>query len=61
MSDRLYRLMLTHQRIDDALRLEQRRPAASPFALMRLKRMKLRAKLWQRSYRPPLCRQPFFF
>ena len=44
MSDRLYRLMLTHQRIDDALRLEQRRPAASPFALMRLKKMKLRAK-----------------
>ena len=44
MSDRLYRLLSTHQRIDDALRLEQRRPAASPFALMRLKKMKLRAK-----------------
>lgn len=54
MSDRLYRLMLTHQRIDDALRLEQRRPAASPFALMRLKKMKLRAKdLIQRLSRMP--------
>ena len=54
MSDRLYRLLSTHQRIDDALRLEQRRPAASPFALMRLKKMKLRAKdLIQRLSRSP--------
>ena len=44
MSDRLYRLMLTHQRIDDALRREQRRRGVSPFAVMRLKKLKLRAK-----------------
>ena len=54
MSDRLYRLMQTHQRIDDALRHEQRSHAASPFALMRLKKMKLRAKdLIQRLTRTP--------
>ena len=54
MSNRLYRLLQTHQRIDAALRLEQRRPAASPFALMRLKKMKLRAKdLIQRLSRSP--------
>lgn len=54
MSDRLYRLMQTHQRIDAALRQEQRSPAASPFALMRLKKMKLRAKdLIQRLARTP--------
>ena len=44
MSDRLYRLMLAHQRIDEALRREQRRRGVSPFVLIRLKRMKLRAK-----------------
>ncbi|WP_309601903.1 DUF465 domain-containing protein [Sphingomonas sp.] len=54
MSDRLYRLMLAHQRIDDQLRREQRRRCASPFVLMRLKKMKLRAKdLMQRLSRTP--------
>lgn len=44
MSKRLYRLMLAHQRIDEQLRREQRRRGASPFVLMRLKKLKLRAK-----------------
>ena len=44
MSDRYYRLMRVHQRIDDQLRREQRRRGVSPFVLMRLKKMKLRAK-----------------
>lgn len=44
MSDRLYRLMLAHQRIDGQLRREQRRRSTSPFVVMRLKRLKLRAK-----------------
>ena len=44
MSDRLYRLMLAHQRIDDQLRREQRRRGSSPFLVMRLKKLKLRAK-----------------
>ena len=44
MSDRLYRLTLAHQRIDETLRREQRRRGVSPFVLMRLKKMKLRAK-----------------
>ena len=54
MSDRLYRLMLAHQRIDEQLRREQRRRGASPFLLMRLKKLKLRAKdLMQRQSRSP--------
>ena len=56
MSNRLYRLMLAHQRIDELLRREQRRRSASPFVLMRLKKLKLRAKdLMQRLSRsqPP--------
>ncbi|MEO5577487.1 MAG: DUF465 domain-containing protein [Sphingomicrobium sp.] len=44
MSDRLYRLMLAHQRIDELLRREQRRRGVSPFVLIRLKKLKLRAK-----------------
>ena len=44
MSNRLFRLMLSHQRIDDILRREQRRRGASPFVVMRLKKLKLRAK-----------------
>jgi hypothetical protein len=43
MSDRLYRLMLTHQRIDEALRRERRRRGTSPLALLRLRHRKLRA------------------
>lgn len=54
MSDRHYRLMLAHQRIDEQLRREQRRRGASPFLLMRLKKLKLRAKdLMQRLSRSP--------
>ena len=54
MSDRLYRLMLAHQRIDEQLRREQRRRSASPFVVMRLKKLKLRAKdLMQRLSRSP--------
>ena len=53
MSDRLYRLMLAHQRIDEQMRREQRRRGASPFVLMRLKKLKLRAKdLMQRLSHP---------
>ena len=44
MFNRLYRLMQTHQRIDEQLRREQGRRGASPFLVMRLKKLKLRAK-----------------
>lgn len=44
MSDRLYRLFEVHQRIDEELRQEQRRRSRDPFRIMRLKRLKLRAK-----------------
>lgn len=60
MSNRLYRLMLAHQRIDEELRREQRRRGASPFVLMRLKKLKLRIKdLMQRLSRsqPPQAPQ----
>jgi len=44
MSNRLYRLMLAHQRIDAQLRREQRRQGASPFVITRLKKLKLAVK-----------------
>lgn len=44
MSARLYRLTEIHQRIDNALRDEQRRRVPDVIAMMRLKRLKLRAK-----------------
>jgi len=52
--------MLAHQRIDEQLHREQRRRSASPFVLMRLKKLKLRAKdLMQRLSRPQSpCSQP---
>lgn len=54
MSRRLFRLMLVHQRIDDALRREQRRRLPDPFATQRLKKLKLRAKdLMHRLIRSP--------
>ena len=54
MFNRLYRLMQTHQRIDEQLRREQGRRGASPFLVMRLKKLKLRAKdLMQRLNRAP--------
>ena len=44
MHPRLYRLIETHQRIDARLRQELRRPLPDTLQLMRLKRLKLRAK-----------------
>lgn len=44
MSWRVFRLTEMHRRIDDALRTEQRRSRPDTFALMRLKRMKLKIK-----------------
>lgn len=44
MSDRLYRLVEVHQRIDEELQHEQRRRWRDPFRVMRLKKLKLRAK-----------------
>lgn len=41
---RLYRLIETHQRIDNALRQEQRRRWPDPLRLTQLKRLKLRVK-----------------
>ena len=44
MHPRLYRLIEAHHRIDRALRAEQARPLPDWLRLMRLKRLKLRAK-----------------
>ena len=44
MHPRLFRLIETHQRIDQRLRSELTRPLPDAFQLMRLKRLKLRAK-----------------
>jgi hypothetical protein len=44
MHPRLYRLIETHQRIDDALRREQRRRAPDLIELLRLKQLRLRTK-----------------
>lgn len=44
MSDRVFRLMERHQRLDDALRLAQRRCLADPFEVVRLKKLKLAIK-----------------
>lgn len=44
MHPRLFRLIETHQRIDQRLSDEQRRPRPDTLQLMRLKRLKLRAK-----------------
>ena len=44
MSARLFRLTEIHQRIDSALRLEQKRRRPDGFRLIRLKKLKLRAK-----------------
>ena len=41
MSDRLFRLMERHQRLDDHLRLAQSRRWPDPFEIMRLKKLKL--------------------
>lgn len=44
MTARLYRLTEMHQRIDEKLRLEQKRRAPDGLQMTRLKKMKLRAK-----------------
>lgn len=44
MSRRMFRLMLSHQRIDELIRRERRRRLPDLFELMRLKKLKLRAK-----------------
>jgi hypothetical protein len=44
MHPHLYRLIETHERIDRALRSEQGRPLPDWFQLLRLKKLKLRAK-----------------
>ena len=44
MHSRLYRLLEAHQRIDRQLRLEQQRRWKDSFRILRLKKLKLRAK-----------------
>jgi hypothetical protein len=44
MHPRLFRLIETHHRIDRALSAEQKRPLPDGFRLMRLKKLKLKAK-----------------
>jgi uncharacterized protein YdcH (DUF465 family) len=44
MHPRLFRLLETHRRIDDALRAERQRPAANWQRIQTLKKLKLRVK-----------------
>ncbi|MDQ4421206.1 YdcH family protein [Sphingobium sp. DEHP117] len=44
MKDSFCRLLVRHQRLDEALRAEQRRPFPDFAQLQRLKRLKLRIK-----------------
>ncbi len=44
MSNRFFRLLIQHQKLDDALRLEQKRPFPDFTRLQKLKRLKLRIK-----------------
>lgn len=44
MSDRFFRLLVQHQKLDDALRVEQKRPFPDFIKLQKLKRLKLRIK-----------------
>ena len=44
MSDRIFRLLERHQKLDDALRRAQRRRWADPFEVARLKKLKLAIK-----------------
>lgn len=41
MSDRVFRLMERHQKLDEALRVAQRRRLSDPFEIVRLKKLKL--------------------
>ncbi|ABD27633.1 hypothetical protein Saro_3198 [Novosphingobium aromaticivorans DSM 12444] len=44
MSDRYFRLLERHQKLDEALRLATRRRWADPFEIARLKKLKLVVK-----------------
>ncbi|PLK27352.1 YdcH family protein [Novosphingobium sp. TH158] len=44
MSDRVFRLMERHQRLDEALRIAMRRKGIDPFEIARLKKLKLAIK-----------------
>lgn len=44
MSDRVFRLLESHQRLDDQLRLAQSRRIPDPFEIGRLKKLKLAIK-----------------
>jgi len=44
MSDRVFRLLERHQKLDEALRLAQRRRLDDPFEIVRLKKLKLAIK-----------------
>lgn len=44
MSDRIYRLLERHQRLDDLLRRAQAARTADPFEIVRLKKLKLAIK-----------------
>lgn len=44
MSDRYFRLLERHQKLDEKLRLLQRRRFADPFEVARLKKLKLAIK-----------------
>ena len=44
MSDRLFRLMERHQKIDEALERARRGPASDPLEITRLKKLKLAIK-----------------
>ncbi|MCB2078833.1 MAG: YdcH family protein [Novosphingobium sp.] len=41
MSDRVFRLLERHQKLDERLRQAQRRRVPDPFEVMRLKKLKL--------------------
>lgn len=44
MSDRLFRLMERHQKLDSIIAAAQKRRAGDPFELLRLKKLKLAIK-----------------
>ena len=44
MSNRVFRLLERHQRLDEALHLARHRKAADPFEIARLKKLKLAIK-----------------
>ncbi len=44
MSDRYFRLLEQHQKLDERLRLTQRLRSADPFEIARLKKLKLAIK-----------------